>query len=58
MWSAMGGYWRVPYLSLFSLAQFPLRAFPKMQGNLFFYLGLTAGLGAISLLYAMDYGQQ
>ena len=57
MYSAMGGHWRVPWLSLFSLAQFPLRAFPQWQGNMFFWLGLSMGLPVISLLYAADYAQ-
>ena len=58
--AAMGGTWRLPWLAIFSVFQLPLIPLlrllpPTAASNLFFWAGLSAGLGCIALLYARDY---
>jgi len=63
MWGCMGSQYRVPWLALFSVLQIPLipllRVLPGLKGmragNLFFWFGLSTGMGVIGLCYAYDF---
>ena len=61
LWAALGRSWRTPWLAIMSFLQLPLMpllrrvgAQSTRAGNLFFWLGLSAGMAMNAVLYARD----
>ena len=61
LWAALGRSWRTPWLAVMSFLQLPLMpllrsvgAQSTKAGNLFFWLGLSAGMAMNAVLYARD----
>ena len=61
LWAALGRSWRTPWLAIMSLMQLPLMPLLRKVGakstrfgNLFFWFGLSTGMGINAVLYARD----